>query len=50
MIVDIPHCIPALLEQLANSVVVVVGIVDAAWEVLAHKLAFTVRGVNFCVD
>lgn len=34
---------PALLEQLADSVVVVVGVVDAAREVLADELAFAVR-------
>ena len=34
---------PALLEQLADSVVVVVGVVDAARKVLADELAFAVR-------
>ena len=41
---------PALLEQLADSVVVVVGVVDAAREVLADELAFAVRGVDLGVE
>ena len=42
--------IPALREQLADSVVVVVGVVDAARVVLADELALSVRGVDLGVE
>ena len=40
MNVDIPL---ALLKQLTDSVIIVVGVVDASWVVLADELALAVR-------
>ena len=47
MNVDIPL---ALLKQLTDSVIIVVGVVDASWVVLADELALAVRGVHLGVE
>ena len=47
MNVDIPL---ALLKQLTDSVIIVVGVVDASWVVLADELALAVRGVHLCME